>query len=491
MSDFSPGTPGAGAGLSGNVPEFSVSEISLAVKRTLEGTFERVRVRGEISGFKRAASGHLYLSLKDENAVLDAVCWRGTAGRLALAPEDGLEVIATGRITSYPGRSKYQIVIESLELAGEGALLKLLEDRRRKLAAEGLFAEERKRALPFLPEVIGVVTSPTGAVIRDILHRLADRFPRRVLVWPVLVQGEGAAEQVAAAVRGFNALPRDGKVPRPDVLIVARGGGSLEDLWAFNEEVVVRAVAESEIPLISAVGHETDTTLIDHAADRRAPTPSAAAEIAVPVRRELLIQTGELERRLLAAAARLVEERRVQVEGLGRGLIDPKRLLEDMSQRLDDRAERLKGAWTALLRDWQGRVDRLGAGLPHPRQLLAVKAEQLAGPAARLDYLRPRLLAERRQEIDGLNRVLESVSYKKVLQRGYAVVRGPEGAITDPDVITPGLALDLEFANDRHAAATGAASQPVAAGPSAARKKPAGRKAKKTSSSDDPQGSLL
>src|SRR5690606_2893871 len=294
----------------GNVPEFTVSEISLAVKRTLEGTFERVRVRGEISGFKRAASGHCYMTLKDADAVLDAVCWRGNAGRLGISPEDGMEVIATGRLTSYPGRSKYQIVIESLELAGEGALLKLLEDRRKKLAAEGLFDAARKRALPFLPAVIGVVTSPTGAVIRDILHRLADRFPRRVLVWPVLVQGEGAAAQVAAAIRGFNALPAGGRVPRPDLLIVARGGGSLEDLWAFNEEIVVRAAAESAIPLISAVGHETDTTLIDYAADRRAPTPTAAAEIAVPVRRELLVQAGELERRLLGAADRMVGERR-------------------------------------------------------------------------------------------------------------------------------------------------------------------------------------
>jgi len=494
MSDFYPDSaPGSGA-QPGNVPEFSVSEISQAVKRTLEGNFERVRVRGEISGFKRAASGHLYMAMKDDAAVLDAVCWRGTAGRLSIRPEDGMEVIATGRITSYPGRSKYQIVIDSLELAGEGALLKLLEERRRKLAAEGLFDEDRKQALPFLPRVIGVVTSPTGAVIRDILHRLADRFPRHVLVWPVLVQGEGAAEQVAAAIRGFNALPGEGPdehgVPRPDLLIVARGGGSLEDLWSFNEEIVVRAAAESQIPLISAVGHETDTTLIDYAADRRAPTPTAAAEIAVPVRRELLIQTGELERRLLAAATRIVEERRVQVEGLGRGLVDPKRLLEDMIQRLDDRAERLRGAWLALVRDWQARVDRLYAGLTHPRQMLAVRAEQLAGPAGRLDYLRPRLLTERRSELESLNRVLESVSYKKVLKRGYVVVRGPQGAITRAGDVVPGLALDLEFADNQHAAATGGADQPVAPASEAVPGKPAAKK-KRKAPSDDPQGSLL
>ncbi|MEX0758331.1 MAG: exodeoxyribonuclease VII large subunit, partial [Tistlia sp.] len=260
MTDLDLPLPDAGPG---NLPELSVSEVSRAIKRTLEDRFERVRVRGEISGFKRAASGHLYLCLKDAEAALDAVCWKGTAGRLQLRPEDGMEVIATGRITTFPGRSKYQLVIDSLELAGEGALLKLLDDRRRKLAEEGLFDAERKRPLPYLPSVIGVVTSPTGAVIRDILHRLADRFPRHVLVWPVLVQGEGAAEQIARAIRGFNALAADGAVPRPDLLIVARGGGSLEDLWAFNEEVVVRAAAESAIPLISAVGHETDTTLID------------------------------------------------------------------------------------------------------------------------------------------------------------------------------------------------------------------------------------
>jgi exodeoxyribonuclease VII large subunit len=333
MSDFSkteiesrPGEPAPG---DGNLPVFSVSEMSQAIKRTLEGSFEFVRVRGEVSGFKRAASGHLYFSLKDESAVLDAVCWRGTAGRLGVAPEDGMEVIASGRITAYPGRSRYQIVIEQVELAGEGALLKLLEERKRKLAAEGLFAEERKQAPPYLPEVIGVVTSPTGAVIRDILHRLADRFPRHVLVWPVLVQGEGAAEQIAAAIRGFNGLPAGGVPPRPDLLIVARGGGSLEDLWAFNEEAVVRAAAESEIPLISGVGHETDTTLIDFAADLRAPTPTAAAELAVPVRRELLDQVLEAERRMGAAGQRLMEDRRVVLEGLGRGLPDPWRLIEE------------------------------------------------------------------------------------------------------------------------------------------------------------------
>src|SRR5205814_1236790 len=264
---------------------------------SIEENFAVVRVRGEISGFKRHSSGHCYLSLKDADAVIDAVCWRMTAMRLGLKPEDGMEVVCTGRLTTFPGRSKYQLVIDTIELAGVGALLKLLEDRRKRLAAEGLFDAERKKKLPFLPEVIGVVTSPSGAVIRDILHRLADRFPRRVLIWPVAVQGEKAAGEVAAAIAGFNRLAEDRPVPRPQVLIVARGGGSLEDLWAFNEEIVVRAAAASAIPLISAVGHETDTTLIDFASDRRAPTPTAAAEMAVPVRADLLAQTLDFGKR--------------------------------------------------------------------------------------------------------------------------------------------------------------------------------------------------
>ncbi|MBM3521446.1 MAG: exodeoxyribonuclease VII large subunit, partial [Alphaproteobacteria bacterium] len=284
-----------------NLPELTVSELSGAIKRTLEEGFERVRVRGELSGFKRHTSGHLYFALKDADALIDGVVWRGQAARLAIKPEDGLEVICTGRVTTYGARSKYQLIVDQMELAGEGALLKMIEERRKRLAAEGLFDEQRKKALPFLPDVIGVVTSPTGAVIRDILHRLADRFPRHVLVWPVAVQGEGAAQQVAEAIRGFNALAPGGAVPRPDVLIVARGGGSLEDLMAFNEEIVVRAAAASAIPLISAVGHETDTTLLDFAASRRAPTPTAAAEMAVPVRSELVARLSRDGSSLVAA----------------------------------------------------------------------------------------------------------------------------------------------------------------------------------------------
>ena len=465
-----------------NLPVFSVSEISQSIKRALEGGFGRVRVRGEISGFKQAASGHLYMSLKDADAVLDAVCWRGSANRLAVRPEDGMEVIVSGRITSYPGRSKYQIVIEQMELAGEGALLKLLEERKRKLAAEGLFDAGRKQALPYLPEVIGVVTSPTGAVIRDILHRLADRFPRRVLVWPVLVQGEGAAEQVAAAIQGFNRLGPDGAVPRPDLLIVARGGGSLEDLWAFNEEVVVRAAAESNIPLISAVGHETDTTLIDFAADRRAPTPTAAAEMAVPVRAELVAQISDAERRMGVAAARWLGERRIEVEGLGRGLPDPQRLLEEKSQRLDDRVERLGNAAANLLERRRGAVKELAAQLPHPRRQLALAAERLSGPAARFAALleKSRLLDQAERALNTLARVLESTSYHNVLKRGFAVVRGPDGLITGAKAVTAGLALDIEFADGRAAAVGGGGST----GRRPARKGGA-------PPDDDPQGSLL
>ncbi len=490
-----------------NLTEFSVSEISFAVKRTLESSFDRVRVRGEISGFKRAASGHLYMALKDDKAVLDGVCWKGVAGRLGLRPEDGMEVVATGRITSYPGRSKYQIVIESMELAGEGALLKLLEERRKKLAAEGLFAEERKQALPFLPEVIGVVTSPTGAVIRDILHRLADRFPRRVLVWPVLVQGDGAAQQVADAIAGFNALAPDGTVPRPDLLIVARGGGSLEDLWAFNEEVVVRAAAASRIPLISAVGHETDTTLIDHASDRRAPTPTAAAEIAVPLRRELLGQVSELDRRLLTGMGRLLDERRTLLEGYARGLPDPRRLVEDMAQRLDERGERLSLAMGNRLQAGRTELGQLAASLPHPRQQLSLCRERLAAVDARWPGLgarileRPqvlfdrldaprrlsasaqRILMESGQALQALDRVLESLSYRKVLERGFAVVHRGDGLVTKAAAVDRGDALQVEFADGQVAVTVDGTTTAKARGAKKNKEKP--------TSKTDPQGTLL
>src|SRR5215212_1000738 len=323
-----------------NAPEWSVSDLAQALRRTLEDNFGHVRLRGEISGYRGPhGSGHVHFSLKDADACIDAVIWRSAFARLRFRPQEGLEVIATGKITTFAGKSKYQIVIDGIEPAGVGALMALLDERRRKLAAEGLFDAARKKPLPFIPRVVGVVTSPTGAVIRDILHRLSDRFPRRVLVWPVRVQGETSA--VAVAIRGFNALEPGGAIPRPDVIIVARGGGSLEDLWGFNEEVVVRAAAESAIPLVSAVGHETDTTLIDHAADRRAPTPTGAAEMVVPVRRDLALQLAALGERQEVAVDRGLERCRADLDGLARPLARPEALLHPALQRLDDLGERL------------------------------------------------------------------------------------------------------------------------------------------------------
>src|ERR1700676_5147702 len=318
-----------------NIREWTVSELSVALRKTVEDAFGYVRVRGEISGYRGPhSSGHCYFALKDEGAKIEAVVWKGVYGRIRIKPEEGLEVIVCGRLTTYPGQSKYQIVVETLEPAGLGALMALIEERKKKLAAEGLFDAARKQLLPFLPQVIGVVTSPTGAVIRDILHRLADRFPRHVVVWGVRVQGEGSAEQVAAAIRGFNALPPGGPIARPDLLIVARGGGSLEDLWSFNEEIVVRAAAESMIPLISAVGHETDITLIDFAADKRAPTPTAAAEMAVPVRAELFVEVATLARRTMLCWQRGQEGRRNELRAAARALPVAGELLAIPRQRL-------------------------------------------------------------------------------------------------------------------------------------------------------------
>jgi len=450
-----------------NLPEFTVSEISQAVKRTLETSFERVRVRGEVSKPNYHGSGHLYFSLKDEGAAIDAVCWRGVVGRLKLRLEHGMEVVVNGRVSSYPGSSKYQIVIDSVELAGEGALLKMLEDRRKRLAAEGLFDADRKKPLPYLPEVIGVITSPTGAVIRDILHRLADRFPCRVILWPVAVQGDNAAAQVAAAIRGFNALPAGGpkgvRVPRPDVLIVARGGGSLEDLMAFNEEEVVRAAAASEIPLIAAVGHETDTTLIDFAADRRAPTPTAAAEMAVPVRAELLDDLRDHGHRLVHSLTRLAEE---------------------MTQRLDSWIERLLNAPRAYFASRWDRLARLTAALPTPRQQLAQATLKLDHAIANLGQgltalltrkhhaferaaalLRPEAIAARlergRMQLESLAALLDSYAYERVLARGFALVRdAADHPVASAAAVAPGAGLTIQFADGAVAAtATGRADK--------------------------------
>jgi exodeoxyribonuclease VII large subunit len=499
-----------------NAPEFTVSELSSALKRTVEDTYGHVRVRGEISGFRGPhSSGHCYFALKDESAKIEAVIWKGVHGRMRFKPQEGLEVIATGKLTTYPGSSKYQIVIEAIEPAGIGALMALMEERKRKLGAEGLFDEARKQLLPWLPEVIGVVTSPTGAVIRDILHRLEDRFPRRVLVWPVKVQGEGSAEQVAAAIRGFNALPEHGKIPRPDVLIVARGGGSLEDLWSFNEEIVVRAAAESMIPLISAVGHETDITLIDFAADKRAPTPTAAAEMAVPVRSELLIEVSTLARRVMVCWQRAQESRRNELRAAARALPAAGDLLAIPRQRLDGAAGALPRALKAnthahfrrfastsarlTMRVLRGQIaqatQRLtvsGERLMHSaRSLLRHRRDRYLGLEIRLktsklsnaqaqrhiiarDRERAQRLAERARRallttlqrhdarVTHSGQLLAALSYRSVLTRGFALVRDDEGhPVHAAGSIGPGVHLSIEFADGRVGATADADRTPA------------------------------
>ncbi len=411
-----------------NAPALSVSEISSALKRTVEDRFGYVRVRGELSGFKRAASGHLYFALKDADAKLDGVMWKGNAGRLPFAPEDGLEVIATGKLTTYAGRSSYQIVADRLELAGEGALMLLFEKLKARLSAEGLFDSARKRPLPYLPRTIGIVTSPTGAVIRDMMHRLEDRFPSHVILWPVLVQGEGAAAQIAAAVRGFSALPVDGPVARPDLLIVARGGGSIEDLWAFNEESVVRAVAECSIPVISAVGHETDTTLCDYAADLRAPTPTAAAEMAVPVRLDLAERLSGAEIRLTSGLRRMLQRAGEALQVLGRLMPGIADIVASRQQRADDLAERLKRGLerrSDLARiAFVGTAARLGPALL--RRPLERQQERLA--AVRLSPAPlERRLAEGKARLSGLERLLTSLHPEAPLARGFARVTSADG----------------------------------------------------------------
>lgn len=464
-----------------NLPELTVGELSSALKNTLEDRFPRVRVRGEITGFKRATSGHLYLRLKDDEAVLDGVCWRGTAGKLSLQPEDGMEVVASGRITAYGTRSSYQIVIDSLELAGEGALLKLLEERRRKLAEEGLFDPMRKKALPFLPRVIGVVSSPTGAVIRDILHRLTDRFPVRVILWPVSVQGDSAAKEISAAIAGFNRLDGNGAVPRPDLLIVARGGGSLEDLMAFNEEIVVRAAADSDIPLISAVGHETDTTLIDHAADMRAPTPTAAAELAVPVRVELLAQVREGETRLVNSMQRMLIQHRNQVEGLSRGLPNLRRVVEEATQRLDDWGERLSNSLRNGLESRRSRLSETVASLTKPTQRIDNARLRLQGEARALHRAANSRFEKCGQHLKHTSALLESFSYQRVLERGFALVTdGAENALGSKSDVTPGMGLTIKF-HDGAVSAT-ASGRPVSA---------ASKKTRSAKDEDGKQGTLL
>lgn len=518
-----------------NAPELSVSELSAALKRTVEDRFGFVRVRGEISNYRGPhSSGHAYFCLKDQSARIDAVIWKGVFAKLKTKPQEGLEVIAIGKVTTFPGKSTYQIIVEALEPAGIGALMALFEERRRKLAAEGLFDEARKRPLPFLPDCVGVVTSPTGAVIRDILHRIADRFPRHVLVWPVRVQGETSAAEIAAAIDGFNALPEHGPLRRPDVIIVARGGGSLEDLWSFNEEIVVRAAARSLVPLIAAVGHETDWTLIDHAADLRAPTPTAAAEKAVPVRSELAAALADLGRRHINASLRGLDRRRNEFRALLRALPQSDTIVALPRQRLDNLESRLDGARSKAYdrrhlglarlshrlaqQSPQARMARAAGHLKAleqrlqrhrttgndiRRQALAhlatrlvgarltrVKLERERAAAARhrLDALSPRLtrgfqsfIAARRTTVRTLEQLLGSLGYKQVLARGFALVRDEnEKPLRSAAEIAAGTLLDIEFA-DGHRAAIAAVERPTA---------PAERAAKKGRPKRD-QGSLF
>jgi exodeoxyribonuclease VII large subunit len=482
-----------------NIVELTVSQLSSALKKTVEDAYGYVRVRGEVSGFRGPSpSGHVYFRLKDDKAVIEAVIWKREFARMRMPPQEGLEVVVTGRLTTFSGSSKYQIVIETLEPAGLGALMALLEERKKKLAAEGLFDPARKQLLPFLPDVIGVVTSPTGAVIRDILHRLADRFPRRVLVWPVRVQGDGSAEQIAVAIRGFNALPEAGPIPRPDLVIVARGGGSLEDLWSFNEESVVRAAADSMIPLISAVGHETDITLIDFAADKRAPTPTAAAEMAVPVRSELLVQVDSLARRSLACWQRCQEARRTELRAAMRALPTADELLSLPRQRLDHAAARLtlQTLHTRIARERQQialLAQRSRQCLRHGVERRRERFEQLSHrlSAARFAYVNARrtqierarertlalfararlattaLLQNRAAKVERAERLLTAVSYRGVLARGFALVRAVDDKpLRSAAAVTAGLQLSIEFADGRvRATADGAPAVTPAAAP--------------------------
>ena len=477
-----------------NQPEYTVSELSGAVKRVIEGEFGLVRVRGEVGRVSRPASGHLYFDLKDDRSVIAAISWKGQVAKMQVRPEEGMEVVATGRMTTFPGQSKYQLIVEDVAPAGAGALMAMLEKRKAVLAAEGLFDVDRKQPLPYLPDIIGIITSPSGAVIRDILHRLRDRFPRRVLVWPVAVQGQACAPEVARAIAGFNALPIGGPVPRPDLLIVARGGGSIEDLWGFNEEIVVRAAAASRIPLISAVGHETDTTLIDFAADVRAPTPTAAAELAVPVRLDLVAHLDGLGARLSRALTQGVIQRQQRLRDLARALPRAEVLTDHPRQRLDFMSERLPLALRAATAKKRVHLADLALRPGVLRRILAADQRRLVGAKDRLTPTLNRLVqakrqmfeareqrlrlgvlqqeiqrkretfgtvlrrliarAERSQEglharLDALDRMRQSLGYEATLARGYAVVRGDGAVVTGVRAAEAAVSLEIQFADGR------------------------------------------
>ncbi|WP_295532947.1 exodeoxyribonuclease VII large subunit [uncultured Thioclava sp.] len=519
-----------------NAHDYTVSEISGAVKRVIEGEFGRVRVRGEVGRVSMPRSGHMYFDLKDDRSVIAAVSWKGQVAKMAVRPEEGMEVIATGKLTTFPGQSKYQLIVDEVEPAGAGALMAMLEARRKQLAGEGLFDAAHKRAIPWLPQVIGVVTSPSGAVIRDILHRLRERFPRHVLIWPVAVQGQACAPEVARAIRGFNAMKPGGPIPRPDLIIVARGGGSIEDLWGFNEEAVVRAAFDSEIPLISAVGHETDTTLIDYASDRRAPTPTAAAEMAVPVRAELASWLAEAQARMGRAARGRLEQRDQRLRDLSRGLgrpetltqparqrfdmwadrlgpalrtlvlrkgtrfaplsarIEPRLLRQFManeSRRLEGFAGRLRPAPGARLRRAQSDLDMLARRLQAANARMITEAQrrnreggaQLTALSARLDRLPQAKIEALRERLDRLDRMRQTLGYTETLKRGYAVVRGPDGVVTSADVAGKQPGLEIEFSDGRLAVIPGGG------GTSASPAKPKPTKKKSDPGAD--QGSLF
>lgn len=424
-----------------NAPEMSVSDLALSLKRTIEDSFGRVRVRGELSRVKIHTSGHMYSDLKDENAVINAVCWRGQVAKLSIRPEEGLDVICTGRLTTYPARSNYQLMIESMELAGEGALLKMLEERKRKLAAEGLFAPERKKPLPYLPKTIGVVTSETGAVFQDILHRIRDRFPCHIMLWPVAVQGVGAENKIAAAIRGFNMMEN-----KPDLMIVARGGGSLEDLMAFNEEIVVRAVAESTIPVISAVGHETDTTLIDYVADKRAPTPTGAAEIAVPERLSLLAQVEDDGVRLHKSVRRLVVEAKQRLETRVAQLGHPAQLLDTQTQKMDHLSDTLARVFGTFISNANTKLIALSSSIHHPRDLVSEKGRTLSTLSERLVFQRDKICDAPQKNLGHMGRMLDTLSFKATLERGFVVVRDSDNKpITDPAQFKKDMTVNLEY----------------------------------------------
>lgn len=471
-----------------NVPEFSVSDLAFSLKKTLEETYGHVRIRGELGRVTIPRSGHLYTNLKDEKASIDAVCWKGVLSKLSVKPEEGLEVIITGRVSSYPASSKYQIIIETMELAGEGALLKMLEERRKKLAAEGLFEQDRKKKLPYLPETIGVVTSPTGAVIRDILHRLADRFPRDVILWPVMVQGEGAATQIADAINGFQTIDQHG-LKKPDLLIVGRGGGSLEDLMPFNEEIVVRAAANSDIPIISAVGHETDTTLLDYVADLRAPTPTGAAEVAVPRRGDLIAHISEHESRMISALNRMLSENKHKLDARSSRLGDPSKLLEVHTQKLDHIGDKISRIFDQYLNIKKQNIIEFGARLREPSNLLREASQKLERWSETLKSIAPKLTSDLEKRLDHTAKMLEAYSFENVLNRGFALVQTSDGVpITAADQTKDGQHIQIRFKEQKMREAI-IGSETTAA--SKTTKKTAKKKTKSKTAKTTDQGSLF